>query len=195
MFCARCGKDVPEGTRYCPSCGQEAGTSVVGASAGVSAPLPYAGFWIRFAAHLIDNLILGIPLGIVFVALIFMFARTGVIMRMNPPVDPSEAAARFAPMFLMIFFPAVFLSLIVAWLYYAGLESSARQATFGKSVMSLRVTNAEGRRLSFGHATGRYFAKIVSGLIPFGIGYIMAGFTAKKQALHDLIAGTLVMRA
>lgn len=189
MFCARCGKEVPEGTRVCPSCGMEAGAAAVGA------PLPYAGFWIRFAAHLIDNLILGIPLGIAFVVLIFMFARSGGMMHVNPPVDPSEAAARFAPMFLAILFPALFLSLIVTWLYYAGLESSARQATFGKSVMSLRVTNAEGRRLSFGHATGRYFAKIISGMIPFGIGYIMAGFTAKKQALHDMIAGTLVMRA
>jgi uncharacterized RDD family membrane protein YckC len=87
---------------------------------------------------------------------------------------------------------AVFL--ILMWLYFAGMESSARQATFGKSVMSLRVTNYEGQRISFGHATGRFFSKIVSGLIPFAIGYIMAGFTEKKQALHDLIAGTLVLR-
>ena len=80
------------------------------------------------------------------------------------------------------------------WLYFAGMESSERQATFGKAAMSLRVTDLEGRRLSFGHATGRFFAKIVSGLIPFAIGYIMAGFTEKKQALHDMIAGTLVLR-
>jgi uncharacterized RDD family membrane protein YckC len=74
------------------------------------------------------------------------------------------------------------------------MESSARQATLGKSVMSLRVTNGEGQRLSFGHSSGRFFAKIISGMIPFAIGYIMAGFTAKKQALHDLIAGTLVLK-
>jgi uncharacterized RDD family membrane protein YckC len=82
----------------------------------------------------------------------------------------------------------------LGWLYFAGMESSARQATIGKSAMSLRVTNYEGQRISFGHATGRFFAKIVSGLIPFAIGYIMAAFTEKKQALHDLIAGTLVLR-
>jgi uncharacterized RDD family membrane protein YckC len=74
------------------------------------------------------------------------------------------------------------------------LESSKWQATVGKSVMNLRVTNLEGRRISFGHATGRFFAKIVSSLIPLAIGYIMAAFTERKQALHDLIAGTLVLK-
>jgi uncharacterized RDD family membrane protein YckC len=74
------------------------------------------------------------------------------------------------------------------------MESSAREATFGKAAMSLRVTGLTGQHLTFGHATGRYFAKIISGLIPLGIGYFMAGFTEKKQALHDMIAGTLVLR-
>jgi len=86
------------------------------------------------------------------------------------------------------------LILVLHWLYFAGMESSARQATIGKSMMSLQVANTDGQRLSFGHATGRFFAKLVSGLIPFMIGYIMAAFTAKKQALHDLIAGTLVLK-
>jgi uncharacterized RDD family membrane protein YckC len=93
-----------------------------------------------------------------------------------------------------IFGLGILIILALQWLYFAGLESSARQATIGKSVMSLRVTDLEGQRLSFGHATGRFFAKLVSGLIPFLIGYLMAAFTEKKQALHDLIAGTLVLR-
>jgi uncharacterized RDD family membrane protein YckC len=101
--------------------------------------------------------------------------------------------ALFGP-FFMAFLLGWFVFLILQWLYFAGMESSERQATFGKSVMSLRVTNAEGQRISFGHATGRFFAKIVSGMVPLGIGYIMAGFTERKQALHDLIAGTLVFR-
>jgi len=86
------------------------------------------------------------------------------------------------------------LFVIVQWLYFAGMESSTRQATFGKAAMSLRVTDGNGQPLTFGHATGRFFAKIVSGMIPLAIGYIMAGFTAKKQALHDMIASTLVLR-
>jgi len=98
-----------------------------------------------------------------------------------------------APMFVLLY-SAMFFFVILQWLYFASMESSERQATFGKSALGLRVANSEGQRLSFAHATGRFFAKIVSGLVPFGIGYIMAGFTAKKQALHDFIAGTLVLR-
>ena len=210
MFCSRCGMRVEEGNRFCQACGQEAGAAVtaapaaagalpppVAASARVSAPLPYAGFWERFAAYLIDGLIVGIPFWLVVVALIFMFGGFGMMIHRIPqdshPVDPREAMALLAP-FFMAFVLGWLVLLILMWLYFAGMESSARQATFGKSVMSLRVTNYEGRRISFGHATGRFFAKIVSGMIPFAIGYIMAAFTEKKQALHDLIAGTLVLK-
>jgi uncharacterized RDD family membrane protein YckC len=206
MFCPRCGKEVVEGVRFCQACGQEVGAPVAIAtaavagtipappmvSAGVSAPRPYAGFWVRFAAYFVDSLILGIPFTIALFA-IFMFAGVGAMMRRHTPVDPNEVAASFAPMFATMI-PVMLFLILVSWLYYAGMESSARQATLGKSVMSLRVTNGEGQRLSFGHATGRFFAKIISGMIPFAIGYIMAGFTEKKQALHDLIAGTLVLK-
>jgi uncharacterized RDD family membrane protein YckC len=73
------------------------------------------------------------------------------------------------------------------------MESSAWQGTLGKKALGLTVTDLEGRRISFGRATGRYFAKIISTLI-LCIGYMMAGFTERKQALHDMIAGTLVLR-
>lgn len=124
--------------------------------------------------------------------LIFLFGGFGLMLRHNA-VDQRAAAALAVPMFLGILF-AMLIFLGLNWLYFAGMESSERQATFGKATMSLRVTNLEGRRLSFGHATGRFFAKIITGMIPLGIGYIMAGFTEKKQALHDMIAGTLVLR-
>jgi uncharacterized RDD family membrane protein YckC len=81
-----------------------------------------------------------------------------------------------------------------SWLYEAFLESSSRQATLGKMVLSLRVTDLEGHRISFLRATGRHFAKIVSVATLF-IGYIMAGLTERKQALHDILAATLVVRA
>jgi uncharacterized RDD family membrane protein YckC len=162
------------------------------------APLPYGGFWERVGAYLIDGMILGIPFGIVMVILVFMFGGFGVMMRRiatqpQQPPDPQAAMALIAPMFMLFFiWMAVFM--ILQWLYFAGMESSPRQATFGKSIMSLQVTNTDGQRLSFGHATGRFFAKIVSGMVPLAIGFIMAAFTARKQALHDLIAGTLVLR-
>ena len=79
------------------------------------------------------------------------------------------------------------------WLYEALMTSSKKQATLGKMVFRMKVTDRNGARLSFLHATGRFLAKILSGCI-FGVGYILAGFTERKQALHDLIAGTLVVR-
>jgi Tfp pilus assembly major pilin PilA len=72
------------------------------------------------------------------------------------------------------------------------MESSVQQATLGKMALGIRVTDGQGRRVSFGRATGRHFAKLLSGLILL-IGYLMAGFTVRKQALHDMIAGCLVV--
>jgi len=84
------------------------------------------------------------------------------------------------------------IGIFLGWLYFAGMESSTRQATLGKGAMGIFVTDMDGRRISFLRATGRYFAKILSALI-FMVGYIMAAFTARKQALHDLLASTLVL--
>ena len=83
---------------------------------------------------------------------------------------------------------------LVEWLYFAGFESSSWQATPGKRVLNLVVTDLSGTRISFARATGRYFGKWVTGLIPVFIGYILAGITERKQALHDMIASTLVLR-
>ena len=85
------------------------------------------------------------------------------------------------------------LGLLGNWIYEAAMESSSKQATVGKLVLGLKVTDLEGRRISFARATGRHFSKLLSGMILL-IGYIMAGVTERKQALHDMIAGTLVQR-
>jgi uncharacterized RDD family membrane protein YckC len=205
MFCSKCGIRVEEGNRFCQSCGQEIGAATVaapsssspipasiGTSTQVSAPPRYAGFWLRVAAALIDSVIVGIPSGIVVLVLIFLFGGFALLVH-RAPMNPVEARA-FAATIVPLFFRIMLVFLFFHWLYFAGMESSSRQATLGKSLMSLRVANTEGQRISFGHATGRFFAKFVSGMIPFAIGYIMAGFTEKKQALHDMIAGTLVLR-
>jgi uncharacterized RDD family membrane protein YckC len=84
-------------------------------------------------------------------------------------------------------------SLLVKWLYFALQESSSAQATVGKRVLGLKVINLEGNRIGFGQASGRFFGKILSGMI-LCVGYMMAGFTERKQALHDMVAGTLVVR-
>jgi uncharacterized RDD family membrane protein YckC len=93
-------------------------------------------------------------------------------------------------------FFAVLLALpltLLQWIYYAGMESSTAQGTLGKLAVGIIVTDLRGERVSFWRATGRHFAKIVSGLT-LTIGFLMAGFTEKKQALHDLMAGCLVVR-
>jgi uncharacterized RDD family membrane protein YckC len=81
---------------------------------------------------------------------------------------------------------------LAEWVYFAYQESSEAQATIGKRALGIKVTDEAGNRISFGRATGRYFAKIISTLILL-IGFIMVAFTRKKQGLHDMIAGTLVV--
>jgi uncharacterized RDD family membrane protein YckC len=103
--------------------------------------------------------------------------------------DPAQMGALFSLIGIL-----VGVSVLGQWLYYAYLESGEKQATWGKQILSLYVTDLAGNRISFGRASGRFFAKIISGLIPLGIGYIMAGFTERKQALHDMIASCLVLR-
>jgi len=85
------------------------------------------------------------------------------------------------------------LVLFGSWLYEAFMESSSYQATLGKMIFGMKVTDLNGNRISFERATGRHFAKWLSGMI-LCIGYIMVGFTDRKQGLHDLLAGTLVRR-
>jgi uncharacterized RDD family membrane protein YckC len=80
-----------------------------------------------------------------------------------------------------------------SWLYEAFMESSSYQATLGKMIFGMKVTDLNGNRISFERATGRHFAKWLSAITLF-IGYIMVGLTERKQGLHDLVAGTLVRR-
>jgi len=82
---------------------------------------------------------------------------------------------------------------LMPWLYEALLTSSEKQATVGKMAFGLVVTDVEGHRISFARATGRHFAKYISGFILF-IGFIMVAFTEKKQGLHDMIASTVVVK-
>lgn len=81
-------------------------------------------------------------------------------------------------------------SIVLVWLYFALMHSSERQATFGKQAMGIVITDENGGRISFGKATGQYFASLISSLILL-VGYFMIAFTARKQGLHDMMAGTL----
>jgi uncharacterized RDD family membrane protein YckC len=78
-------------------------------------------------------------------------------------------------------------------IYHIIMESSAKQATFGKQILRIKVCDMQGERISFGHALGRNLAKIFS-LLTFFIGYLFAFFNKQQQCLHDMVAGTLVMK-
>ena len=134
----------------------------------------YAGFWKRFAAHLIDMIIIWPGT----FAIGFIFA---IIMVAGGTDDPGSLQGF-----------GFILGLVVVWLYYSVMESSPTQGTLGKMALGIKVTDLEGNRIGLGKATGRHFGKIVSWLL-LCIGYIMAAFTQKKQALHDMMAGTLVV--
>ncbi|MEW4447461.1 RDD family protein [Qipengyuania sp. JC766] len=136
----------------------------------------YAGFWIRFGAYLIDAIILFIAQMIIMVPFGVGLGATG---------SDTAAGAGVLLMYLIIF--------VGQWLYFALMESSAKQGTLGKMALGLVVTDDNGQRISFMRATGRYFGKILSSIILL-IGYIMAAFTEKKQALHDMLASTLVWK-
>ena len=87
-----------------------------------------------------------------------------------------------------------FSNMAIAWLYYALMESSKYQGTVGKIALSIKVTTVNGQQLSFGRATARHFCKYISGVL-LCIGFLMAAFTEKKQALHDLITECVVVRS
>ncbi|HLP32062.1 MAG TPA: RDD family protein [Bacteroidia bacterium] len=144
----------------------------------------YAGFWIRFVAYLIDGLILYIfQSALMFLGIGSMF--------MNPEAfqDNPEAAMEMMGKMWGIIGISVFVGIV----YFAGLESSAKQGTWGKQAMKLKVVDTNGNRLSFMHALGRYLSKIISAMI-LCIGFLMVAWDSKKQGLHDRIAGTLVLR-
>lgn len=142
----------------------------------------YAGFWIRFVAYLLDSIILGVIIGPIF----FLFFA------------PAAGFASFAddPEAIMVFAAGmsgfVLIELVVYLIYFAGMESSKYQATLGKMAIGVIVTDENGDRVSFARATGRLFSKILSAIILY-IGFIMAGFDSRKQALHDKIANTFVV--
>lgn len=152
---------------------------------------PYAGFWLRFLAYLIDCLLLGVFFG---VCALLVVATVGVAYFRAIFENLSGENVEFPYALVALILFATLFTLVASWLYHAWMESSEYEASLGKMALGLSVTDMQGRRISFGRASGRFFAKMITGLIPLAIGYFMAGFTEKKQALHDMIANCLVLR-
>ena len=155
---------------YCAKCGasnDDRSQFCEKCGAALAGGAEYAGFRRRLLASFIDTVLLSIPLVPLYVLFFW-----------EPNMED------------LLTFYAV--GLILPWLYFAAMESSSRQATLGKMALRIVVTDAHGRRISFGRATGRHFGKIVSGLI-LDIGYLMIAFTQRKQGLHDIMAECLVV--
>ncbi len=165
---------------------------------GVAPPPPmpqvrYAGFWVRFAALILDTVIIGLPLNIISHVVVPPPAELVQMQQgRQPTAEDIDKIFSALISYYKTLMPIMLLGAIVGWLYSALMESSTKQATLGKMVCGLRVTDLAGNRISFGRATGRHFAKNFLSAI-FLVGYIMAAFTERKQGLHDMIAGTLVV--
>jgi uncharacterized RDD family membrane protein YckC len=209
MKCQKCGADNVDNALFCQQCGapmgfrapstqqpmvETQGNKPPASLSPSPSPSPYAapratntaseiptadvfaGFWRRLAAAIID----GIVTNIVFYALSFAVIGTATIAG-------SSEVVGVAGIGLYLF------SIIGNWLYFALMESSSAQATLGKVALGIIVTDEAGERIGFGKATGRYFGKIISSLI-LAIGFLMAAWTRKRQGLHDIMAGCLVVR-
>jgi len=212
MYCSKCGVAVAACSAFCPACGQAfligsvpLPTAIISPAAtpqladgGMAYPayaavpqVAYAGFWERLLAFVIDNVIIGVGIVVIVIPLLFLTGLGAVLSRIAQDEDLGDAG--FFLIFGM-FLVAATAIVMVAWLYHAFMESSEWQATVGKRAMGLVVTDMAGRRVSFGRSTGRHFGKIITNLVPAFLGYIMAAFTEKRQALHDMMAGCLVLR-
>ncbi|MGA2933627.1 MAG: RDD family protein [Methanomicrobiales archaeon] len=211
-FCPNCGAKLqyPE-AEICPSCG-------VRIKPPPSSPGDlYPGFWTRVFAYIIDTVILAIPSAIIIFLLIagpISDAMNAVSGTMSPfsldtipspgtmipsapyspdlgSLLPSDLGSLFGPLLFAMMETAVIV-LAIRWVYFAYMESSPRQATFGKAALGLVVIDGGGHRISFLRATGRWLGKLLS-WATLGIGFYLIQFTEKKQGLHDLIADTFVV--
>ena len=177
MDCKKCGAHIPDDSKFCTNCGCAIATESIATAGSEVASIVYAGFWIRFAAYLIDMAFIYIgSYAIVFVDFVI------------PPASgiPDNASALGGILMLayIVLFPL---------LYFVLFESSSKQATLGKMALGIVVTDYDNKRISFLKAFGRLLGKIPSSIM-LNFGYMMAGFTERKQALHDILAGTLVVK-
>lgn len=158
---------------------EQIGMGEASASAEARRVVRYAGFWRRLAAYIIDCIVAGI--------VAYSFAVVGALLIELPSGELLDGLAlTIATMWIIACY------LVVPWLYWTLMERSNRQATLGKMALGIIVTDIEGRRVTFVRGTVRYWAKVIS-FLTLLIGFMLAGFTSRKQALHDIISNTLVV--
>lgn len=156
------------------------------ASAVTDGEVVYAGFWKRFAAYTIDSFIVGIA-GFAVQMVVAGVVFGGMAAVSSNPSEMFATGAGILGVLVMYLSP-----LVLAAVYYGFFHASANQASLGKMAVGIKVTDEHGGHISFWRGFGRYFGLILSS-IPLGIGLIMAGFTDRKRALHDMLCSTLVV--
>lgn len=211
MTCSACGAMTKDGSPFCISCGRP----LIGFSLGRVAPefptpnsalatweiapasRQYAGFWLRVAAAVIDLIILAIPLAMAVSYLSVAMGSWRAFLRLHPGQTPDEIVTAFGRTYL---FAILCFFILIGWLYFALFESSSWQGTLGKKFIGLSVADLKGKRISFGRASRRFCGGRMLAHVPFiGSLYILidcicAGLTSRKQALHDIFSGCLVLR-
>ncbi|MFM2409137.1 MAG: hypothetical protein RL358_1879 [Pseudomonadota bacterium] len=171
MFCQKCAGNNLDDAQFCSACGQSL-------TLAVSKPtLVYAGFWQRFAALFIDGFIVG-------AAMLLLLGVLGVVMAVSGGANVGAMMGLVALFYLVGF--------VISAAYFTLMEAGERGATYGKRALNIRVTDAEGNRISTGRALGRWFGHWITNCT-FYIGYLIQPFTEKKQALHDMISSTVVV--
>jgi uncharacterized RDD family membrane protein YckC len=141
----------------------------------------FAGFWLRAVAYLIDTILISLVFGLIASLYPSTFIKFPEAATTSLTSLPQLTPIAFA------------ITLTATWFYYTMFEASAWQATPGKRVLRLYVSDLNGQRVTLARAAARNFAKMISSLT-FLVGYLVAGFTEKKQALHDILASCLVLR-
>lgn len=156
-------------------------------------PVPFGGFWLRFAGWILDHLLVTFAIGII----VGVFGiPTGVpdtfdLHPTNPGLWMDQINAQIDTAALLRYNLIVY---FLTWIYHAALVASPLQATVGKLAVGLKVVGPDGGRVSFLRATGRYFAReFCSGCLTMGFGYFLVPFDDRRRALHDRMAGTLVV--
>jgi len=199
MFCPKCGKETDASGKFCQWCGadiesvQSIPVAIPEEDEGPEVGI-YAGLGRRLIAFIVDFILIlvGGSIIIMFFSLMnglkYAYYMTVSGVHYSQLTEAGTLDAALGP--IVAAFGMLFV--IIPWLYYAGFESSRSQATPGKVLMNLVVTDLEGNKPTFARTTLRFFGKFISALIIF-IGFIMIGFTKKHQGLHDKIAGCLVL--
>jgi uncharacterized RDD family membrane protein YckC len=199
LTCEKCEAEIPEGASVCSVCETPVNVAQIGPvyvphSAQPAEVIPaipdlsklpprpaFAGFWLRAVAYLFDT---------VLISLVFSLIASFYPSTFIKFPDAASTLLTSLPQLTPIAFA---ITITATWFYYTMFEASAWQATPGKRVLRLYVADLNGQRVTFARAAARNFAKIISSLT-FLVGYFVAGFTEKKQTLHDILSSCLVLR-